>query len=279
MKRNDLLNILSEFDIRPSKKLGQNFLIDDNLLDFIVRTADIKAQDSVIEVGPGLGVLTKRLVETAKQVIAIEFDSRLFQYINQNIISDNFRVIEKDALRVDFDELCRDEKNWRIIANLPYSITTPLLATFIEMETPPIDMLFLLQKETADRFAAKPSTKEYGAITIKVQSIFDVKTVRTVSPGVFFPKPEVTSAIVRFTRKKTYPDNTQVKQLDKLLHAAFSQRRKKAINNIAPKFPEIKIPELFEKYNLGPNTRAEQINVETFNKMSEDIAKIQSSAR
>jgi 16S rRNA (adenine1518-N6/adenine1519-N6)-dimethyltransferase len=279
MKRKDLLNILSEFDIKPSKKLGQNFLIDDNLLDFIVRTANIKADDNVIEVGPGLGVLTKKLIETAKKVIAIEFDSRLFKYIQRSIVSDNFTIIEKDALKVDYNELCSGIKNWRLIANLPYSITTPLLANFSEMENPPVDMLFLLQKETADRFGAKPSTKEYGSITIKLQSIYNVKTVRSVSPGVFFPQPEVTSAIVKFTRKESFPDSIKIRNLDKLLHAAFSQRRKKVIKNISSKFPNINFLELFSMFNLDLNTRAEQIDIDTFNKMSEEISRIQSSTR
>ena len=136
-------------------------------------------------------------------------------------------------------------------------------------------MLFLLQKETADRFAAKPSTKAYGSITIKLQSIYDVKIVRTVSPGVFFPKPEVTSAIVRFRRKESYPNNIKIEQLDKLLHAAFAQRRKKVINNISSKFPNVNFHELFSKNNLDLNTRAEQIDIDTFNSLSEDIHRTQ----
>ena len=272
MKRTDLLKILSEFNIKPSKKLGQNFLVDDNLLDFIVRTAGITAEDNVIEVGPGLGVLTKKLVDTAKQVIAIEFDSRLYQYIRKNIVADNFRIIENDALKVDFNELCSNNINWRLIANLPYSITTPLLARFSEMKNPPEDMLFLLQKESADRFEAKPSTKEYGAITVKIQSIFDVKIVRKVSPGVFFPQPQVTSAIVKFTKKNNYPSYTQIKNLGKLIQAAFSQRRKKVIKNLSSKFPNIDFIELFNKFELDQNTRAEEIDVPTFNKISEEIS-------
>ena len=134
MKINTLLEILSEFGINPSKKLGQNFLIDENMLDFIVRTADVTAEDNVIEIGPGLGVLTKKLIETAKQVIAIEFDHRLFEYLERSIISNNFSIIEKDALKINFNDLCIKEKEWRIIANLPYSITTPMLAHFTEME-------------------------------------------------------------------------------------------------------------------------------------------------
>jgi 16S rRNA (adenine1518-N6/adenine1519-N6)-dimethyltransferase len=139
-------------------------------------------------------------------------------------------------------------------------------------------MLFLLQKETADRFEAKPSTKEYGAITIKVQSIYNVKTVRTVSPCVFFPKPEVTSAIVKFTRKESFPNSTKIRNLDKLLHAAFAQRRKKVIKNISSRFPNVNFQDLFSKFDLDLNTRAEQIDINTFNKMSEEISGIQSSS-
>ena len=268
MKKADLLNLLEQFSIKPSKKLGQNFLVDDNLLDFIVRTADIHENDKVIEVGPGLGVLTKKLVESAKEVIAVEFDSRLAEYIRTSITKDNFKLIESDALKVDFNALCSDNRDWRLIANLPYSITTPLLATFSEMNTPPTDMLFLLQKESADRFAAKPCSKEYGAITVKIQTIFDVKTVRTVSPGVFFPKPEVTSAIVKFTRKDSYPAREKLLKISKLAQLAFSHRRKKVVNNISAKYPAADVKSLFSEIGIDLNARAEQISVSDYSRLA-----------
>ncbi|MCF7791286.1 MAG: 16S rRNA (adenine(1518)-N(6)/adenine(1519)-N(6))-dimethyltransferase RsmA [Victivallales bacterium] len=271
MKKNKIISVLSEFGITPSKRLGQNFLIDENLLDFIVRTADIKAGDHVLEVGPGLGVLTKKIIENAEETIAVEFDSRLAEYIKKNIKSENFTLIEKDALSVDYNKLCTPDKKWRVLANLPYSITTPLLAEFAEMEIPPENMLFLLQKESAGRFTANPSTKEYGAITVKLQSIYNIEIVRTVSPDVFFPKPDITSAIVKFIKKDELPSKNEILNIDRIVHSAFSHRRKKVINNLSSFFPEADFEKMFKKYNLDFNSRAEQLTTETFRKLSKEV--------
>lgn len=271
MKKHNLLSILSEFGIKPSKKLGQNFLLDENLLNFIIKIANVSPQDHILEVGPGLGALTKKLVETGAQVTAVEFDNRLAEYLQKTITAYNFKLIETDACKLNYNSVCSDKFEWRIIANLPYSVTTPLLAKFSEMNTPPIDMLFLLQKETAERFAAKPCSKEYGGITVKLQSLYEVNLVRTVPPDVFFPKPEVMSAIVGFTRKENFPNKDEIRKLDKVLTAAFAHRRKKVLRNLISAFPRANIEKIFMDNDINVNSRAEHLSIETFLLLTQKI--------
>jgi 16S rRNA A1518/A1519 N6-dimethyltransferase RsmA/KsgA/DIM1 with predicted DNA glycosylase/AP lyase activity len=160
MKKKDLQHLLKKLNIQPSKKLGQNFLTDENLLNFIYKTAAAKEDEFIIEIGSGLGVLTKLLVKSGADIIAIEYDARLAAYLKKAIQAPNLHLIHQDACKLDFNKIIPQNRDFRIIANLPYSISTPLIAKFINMPIPPKDMLFLLQKETAERFAASAKTQE-----------------------------------------------------------------------------------------------------------------------
>ena len=271
MKKIELQLLLEKLNIKPSKRLGQNFLIDDNLLEFINKTAAAKTDELIIEIGPGLGALTMLLVNTKAKIIAIEFDSRLAAYLKESIQAPNFHLIHHDACKLDYRNIIPGNKEYRIIANLPYSITTPLIAKFINMPTPPKDMLFLLQKETAERLAASPNNKNYGSITVQIQNVYKTEYLRTVPPDVFYPKPIVHSAITKFTQKQTIPTTEERILLNRIARAAFSKRRKKMINNLQSEFKEINLKPIFDELNIDYNTRAENLNPAEYLKLTKKI--------
>ena len=273
MKKSELLEILEKMNITPSKKFGQNFMIDGNLLDFIARTANLTENELIIEVGPGCGVLTRKLLETGAFVSAVELDKRICDYLSNNINNEKFSLKQGDACRVDFSTLFDADDtlmekyqkgNWKCIANLPYSISSPFIAKLVESGNPPKEMLFLLQKETGERYAAGPGTKNYGSLTVLIQLVFDVKYIRTVSPNVFFPPPDIQSALVGFKRKATFPDPKVIKSLSKTVKTAFSQRRKKMIKALSAVYGKEKCIEVFKTLSIDENIRAERLSPEEF---------------
>jgi 16S rRNA (adenine1518-N6/adenine1519-N6)-dimethyltransferase len=180
-------------------------------------------------------------------------------------------LIHQDACKLDFSNIIPRNKDCRVIANLPYSITTPLIVKFLIMPTPPKDMLFLLQKETAERLAASPNNKNYGSITVQVQNVYEAEYLRTVSPEVFYPKPAVHSAIIKFTRKQTIPTIQERKLLNTVVRTAFSKRRKKMINNLQPEFNEIDLESVFNKLKIDLNIRAENLSPTDYFQLSKAI--------
>lgn len=282
MKKSELLEILEKMKITPSKKFGQNFMIDNNLLDFIVRQADIKKNELVIEIGPGCGVLTKKLLEAGAILTAVEIDKRICEYLTENLKDENFRLQQGDACRIEFDDLFEEtpelnkiysEGNWKCIANLPYSISSPFIAKLIESGNPPEEMLFLLQKETGERFAAKPGTKAYGSLSVLIQLVFNVKYVRTVSPQVFFPPPDIQSALLSFKRKEDFPSPEMTKQLSKTVRTAFSQRRKKMIKALSRDFGKEKCIYAFKELAIDEDIRAERVSPEEFLELNKQLNK------
>lgn len=275
MNKAELLQILEEMDIRPGKKFGQNFMIDNNLLDFIVREARINEGDLVVEVGPGIGALTRKILEVKALLLAVEIDKRIVEYLTNNLSNRDFTLVQGDACRVDIlSELKkvakgRNIENWKCVANLPYSISSPFIAKLLESPCLPAEMLFLLQKETAQRLAAKVKTKNYGALSVRVQSVFDVSLVRTIPPAVFYPPPEIDSALVRFTRKTNLLDADQMRQLTKTVKAAFSQRRKKMIKALSGVYGKEKCLAVFEQLGISTNARAEELSPEEFLQLSD----------
>jgi 16S rRNA (adenine1518-N6/adenine1519-N6)-dimethyltransferase len=269
MKKEDLLKALAENNIIPSKRLGQNFLIDENIVRFINRTAAPEKDQLILEVGPGLGVLTKYLLDSGAKVIAIEFDSRLAEYLKKTITKENFKVIHEDACKTDYTKLTQGINDYRIISNLPYSISTPLLAKLLELDNLPADMVFLLQKETAQRFVAEPNNKSYGGISVRIQAAYDTKYIRTVSPSVFHPKPEVDSAIVKFMRKDKFPKKIIRDSLSILVKTAFSKRRKKVTSNINNLFINKDFKNIFGNLSIDLNARAENITPNQYLKLAE----------
>ena len=216
--------LLAEFDIRPSKALGQNFLIDGNILRILLDQADLRGDETVLEIGPGLGALTVELVARAKHVVAIEKDRRLSQYLRDHV--DGVELIEGDAVKVLEQPDFHVASPYKVVANLPYNISTPILERLVERQDQPRAMVLTLQREVANRLAATPRHKDYGALTVFTQLHYHVTIAHIISPGCFYPAPHVDSAIVVLERR-----DLRVKLLDgapfhDAVRAGFSQRRK-----------------------------------------------------
>lgn len=264
MKKTDLYKILKELDFHPGKILGQNFLVDDNFLDYIVRAADPKKGDSILEVGPGFAALTSHLIESGADVTAIEFDHRIAEYLRNKIKFPNFRLVESDVMKVDIQKLMEEKGDFRCIANLPYAVSSPFIGELITLPLPPKDMCFMLQKEMGMRLAASPGTKNYGGLSVRIQTVYNVKLLRTVPRQVFHPPPDVDSAIVQFIRKDTYPLLEERNKISRLVRAAFSQRRKQMYKAVAAIYGKEKLFAAYEQHNLKKTVRAEELDVHQF---------------
>jgi 16S rRNA (adenine1518-N6/adenine1519-N6)-dimethyltransferase len=280
MKKSELLEILEKMQITPSKRFGQNFMLDENLIDFIVRQADISPGELVVEVGPGCGVLTRKLLNAGANLTAVELDKRIFEYLTNNLCCENFFLKQGDACRVDFNTLFEGRPeleqefsagNWKCIANLPYSISSPFIAKLIESGNPPAEMLFLLQKDTGERFEAKPGTGSYGSLSVLIQLVFSVKYIRTVPPNVFYPPPDIKSALVSFKRKESFPSPEEIKSLSKTVRTAFSQRRKKMIKALSGIYGKENCRTVFQKLQISENTRAEELSPNEFLELNKNF--------
>ena len=269
MTKTEILELLNSMDMGPSKKLGQNFLIDQNIIDIIVEKVVPSANENVLEIGPGTGVLTKRLVESGATVTAVEFDYRLAEYIRKTYGSTlGFRLIEKDAVKVDYDELM-EGKAFRCIANLPYAISSIFLATLTNLQMPPNQIFVMLQKEMADRLAAEPRTKAYGALSVRIQAVYDVSIAKIVSRQSFYPAPDVDSALLNAELKTGEPLSVALRQhLATLSKLAFSHRRKQVKKVLATKLGMNRVLELFEQLGISVTARAEEITVSQFIELS-----------
>lgn len=271
MNKQQLLQTLEQLDMRPGRGLGQNFLLDGNLLDSIVRDADPRPGETILEVGPGLGALTRRLLKSGAEVVAIEFDRRLAEYLRQTIAHDAFRLIEADACKVDFSAILPADKPFRGIANLPYSISTVFIARMLELPRPPVGMFFMLQKEMAERLAAAPGCKAYGALTVRAQLLFDIQIRRLVPPEVFFPPPEVDSAIVGFTLKEALPEFELRRRIAGVVKTAFSQRRKQMCKVLMGCYDRDRVAAAFAATGLPPEIRPDRVSVADFTRLTREI--------
>ena len=218
MTLTEVRRLIEQLHIRPSKALGQNFLIDGNILQIILREADVRRDETVIEVGPGLGVLTAELIERAKHVAAIEKDSRLCAYLRRRF--PELDLIESDAIEAPLPGCDK------VVANLPYSISTPMLERFVEGDVKPRAIVVTLQREVAERLAAQPRTKDYGALTVFTQLHYHVTVVHIVSRRCFYPSPRIESAIVALNRRDPRVKLSEGAPFHKIVRLGFSQRRK-----------------------------------------------------
>jgi 16S rRNA (adenine1518-N6/adenine1519-N6)-dimethyltransferase len=285
MKKNELLAALSKMGVTPSKRFGQNFMLDGNLLKYIAKEAEVTPGDNVLEVGPGCGALTRMMLDDGANLAAVELDKRLADYLREQLSDrENFQLIQGDACKLEIAEVVEDvfargsgenqavPIDWKCVANLPYSISSPFIAKLAALPNPPTKALFLLQKETADRFAASPGTKNYGSLSVVIQLVFKVKYLRTVSPQVFFPAPDVKSALVEFKRLPDPIPPEDQQKLSQIVRTAFSQRRKKMIKALASKFGKEKSLKAFEKLGINENARAEELNPEEFLQLAASLA-------
>lgn len=255
------------------KKFGQNFLIDPHVLDKIIRAAQIEKEDVVLEIGPGIGTMTQCLAEAARQVLAVEIDDNLIPILQETLKAyDNVKVIHGDILKVDIHALAREYNQGRpikVVANLPYYITTPIIMGLFEEHVPVDSITVMVQKEVAQRMEAKPGTKDYGALSLAVQYYARPYLVANVPPNCFIPRPNVGSAVIRLTCHEKPPIEVEdEKLLFKLIRASFNQRRKtllNGLNNAADiPFGKEEIGQVMESLGLPPAVRGEALTLEQF---------------
>ena len=274
------IEILQKYDFSFQKKFGQNFLIDTHVLDKIISAAHITKEDMVLEIGPGIGTMTQYLAEAAGKVIAVEIDRNLIPILEDTLSEyNNVRVINEDVLKLDFRKLADEEnggKAIKVVANLPYYITTPIIMGLFENHVPVESITVMVQKEVADRMQTGPGNKDYGALSLAVQYYAEPYIVANVPPNCFMPRPKVGSAVIRLTRHEKPPVEVKDEKLMfDIIRASFNQRRKTLANglNNSDKITCSKeiITKAIEKLGKGASVRGEALSLQEFAKLSNDI--------
>jgi len=252
----DLKKTLKEYEIAPNKKLGQNFLIDGNIVKKIVEAADVSRQDTILEIGSGLGTLTKDLADQAKKVIAIEKDKKIAKILKESLKDcDNIEVIHNDILKMSNPV----KGEYKIVSNLPYYITSPVIRMFLERSNPPQQMTFIVQKEVAQRICAQPPRMNILAVSVQVYA--KPKIVSSISQNCFYPKPKVDSAIINISKIKK-PKGIDMKKFFKLIRAGFSSPRKQLANNLQSlNIPREQTKRALAECGLDPQARAQELNI------------------
>ncbi|NLW48087.1 MAG: 16S rRNA (adenine(1518)-N(6)/adenine(1519)-N(6))-dimethyltransferase RsmA [Firmicutes bacterium] len=268
--------ILSQRKLAPRKSLGQNFLTDNNILAKITEAGIIKPGDLVLEIGPGLGALTEVLLEQAEMVMAIEYDRGLFSILKEHFASsEKLRLFNQDIMETDLSQLVKDqESGLKVIANLPYYITTPIIFKLVEAGINWELMVFLVQKEVAERLCAKPGSKEYGSLTVMLNFYGKVEKIGNVSRKVFYPEPDVDSSIVRITPYRTLETQLLYPRLSRIVQAAFQQRRKTILNALSSNgyFQSKEEGEvLLKEHGIDPQRRGETLSVAEFISLTEGL--------
>lgn len=271
------IDVIQKHGFRFQKKYGQNFLIDTHVLDKIVSAAGVTKDDLVLEIGPGIGTMTQYLAEAAREVVAVEIDKNLIPILEETLSEyDNVTILNEDILKVDIAALA-EEKNGgkpiKVVANLPYYITTPIIMGLFESGVPLDNITIMVQKEVADRMQVGPGTKDYGALSLAVQYYAKPEIVANVPPNCFIPRPNVGSAVIRLTRYPEPPVKVEdPKKMFALIRASFNQRRKTLVNGLS-NAPEIKaskeeIQNAIAKMGLSETIRGEALTLEQFAALS-----------
>lgn len=271
------IEVLQKYQFNFQKKFGQNFLIDTHVLDKIIREAGITGEDLVLEIGPGIGTMTQYLAEAAKEVIAIEIDKNLIPILEDTLSEyKNVSIINEDVLKVNISQLV-EEKNHgkpiKVVANLPYYITTPIIMGLLESKIPVESITIMVQKEVAERMQEKPGSKEYGALSLAVQYYAKPEIVANVPPNCFMPRPKVGSAVIRLTLHEKPPVEVRdEKFMFQLIRASFNQRRKTLINGIGNasnlNIPKEDVAKALEKMGVSVDIRGEKLSLEEFAMLS-----------
>ncbi len=254
------------------KSLGQNFLIDKNIINKIINSIDLKEESLIIEIGPGSGALTKELVKLNANIISFEIDTRLKSELdklcNEN---SNLEIIYEDFLKIDLKEFLKQKKykNLYFVANLPYYITTAIINKITE-ESNPKEMILMVQKEVADRFSAHPNTRDYGSISVFLQYNYDISKVVLVPKTCFYPSPKVDSVVIKFETRENKVKALNEEKFYKLIKDSFQFKRKNLRNNLKG-YNQDKINEILKEYNKDLTARAEEISVEEFINISNNI--------
>lgn len=279
--------VLNRYGFSFQKKFGQNFLIDENVVEKIVRDAGVTKDDFVLEIGPGIGTMTQILCENAREVVAVEIDDKLIPILTEDTLSwyDNVTVIHEDILKLDIVKLANERnggKPIKVVANLPYYITTPIIMGLFESHVPLDSITIMVQKEVADRMQVGPGTKDYGALSLAVQYYAKPQILLNVPASCFMPRPNVDSAVIQLTRYEKLPVEVADEHLMfRLIRASFNQRRKTMTNSVGNS-PELSVSKeqmaaALEKCGLSATVRGEALTLEQFaelaNVFSEDTGK------
>ena len=271
------LEILKKYDLHTQKKFGQNFLIDAHVPEKITEAAQVEASDCIIEIGPGIGPLTQFLAQKAGKVLAVEIDARLIPVLEETLADfPNTEILQADILEVDLHRLIEEEADGRrvkIVANLPYYITTPILMTMLEAKLPAESYTVMVQKEVADRMQVGPGTKDYGALSLAVQYYARPEIVANVPPNCFISRPNVGSAVIRLTRYEKPPVQVEdEKKMFALIRASFNQRRKTLVNGLGNAanltYSKEQVEAALEKMGLSKTIRGEALTLEQFAQLS-----------
>lgn len=278
----ETIAVLQRYGFNFQKKYGQNFLIDTHVLDKIIGAAQIGPDDFVLEIGPGIGTMTQYLAEAAREVVAVEIDTKLIPILQDTLKEyDNVTVLNEDILKVDIRKIA-EEKNGgkpiKVVANLPYYITTPIIMGLFESEVPLDSITVMVQKEVADRMQVGPGTKDYGALSLAVQYYAEPYIVANVPPNCFIPRPTVGSAVIRLTRYQEKPVKVNdASFMFKIIRASFNQRRKTLQNGLYNsselRIPKEKTVAALEEMGLTPTIRGEKLSLEEFAQLSDILGR------
>ena len=278
----ETIAVLQRYGFNFQKKYGQNFLIDTHVLDKIIGAAQIGPDDFVLEIGPGIGTLTQYLAESAREFVDVEIDTKLIPILQDTLKEyDNVTVLNEDILKVDIRKIA-EEKNGgkpiKVVANLPYYITTPIIMGLFESEVPLDSITVMVQKEVADRMQVGPGTKDYGALSLAVQYYAEPYIVANVPPNCFIPRPAVGSAVIRLTRYQEKPVKVNdASFMFKIIRASFNQRRKTLQNGLYNsselRIPKEKTVAALEEMGLTPTIRGEKLSLEEFAQLSDILGR------
>ena len=276
------IEVIKKYEFCFQKKFGQNFLIDGHVLDKIIAGAGVTKDDMVLEIGPGIGTMTQYLAEAAGKVVAVEIDRNLLPILQETLADyDNVTVLNEDILKVDIRKIA-EEKNGgkpiKVVANLPYYITTPIIMGLFESEVPLDSITVMVQKEVADRMQVGPGTKDYGALSLAVQYYAEPYIVANVPPNCFIPRPAVGSAVIRLTRYQEKPVKVNdASFMFKIIRASFNQRRKTLQNGLYNsselRIPKEKTVAALEEMGLTPTIRGEKLSLEEFAQLSDILGR------
>ena len=267
-------DIIDKYNFRFSKGLGQNFLIDGNIVRKICEEGEVTKEDDVLEIGPGIGTLTEELSYRANKVLAVELDKSLFPILDETLDGcDNVEIVHGDILKIDLPKLFNEKfksENIKIVANLPYYITTPIIARLLEEELDIDSILVMVQSEVAERMKSSPGTKDYGSLSVFVQYYTEPEIVLSVPKTAFMPRPNVDSAVIKLKIRKEKIELEDREIFFKVVKAAFSQRRKTILNSLSSglKTDKATIRAILEKTDIDPKLRAENLTIEDFSKIS-----------
>lgn len=277
------IEIIKKYQFNFQKKFGQNFLIDTHILEKIIEASEITKEDCVLEIGPGIGTMTQYLAESAREVIAVEIDKALIPVLEDTLSEySNVTIVNEDILKVDINKIVEEKNNGqpiKVVANLPYYITTPIIMGLFENHVPLKSITIMVQKEVADRMQVGPGTKDYGALSLAVQYYAKPEIVAIVPPSCFIPKPNVASAVIRLMRYEVPPVQAEDEQfMFSVIRASFNQRRKTLLNGLGNagylNLTKEKISKVIEEMNLPPAIRGEALTLAEFAKLSNMLKKV-----